>query len=172
MLLTGAFLLGSGHLASGMASKKNNQRHAVIQSITPQFREDFQKFCFYNADAVQEARFVWQAKLISRMEERLKKLIKRLEVRQAEYKKWVKRREDFISKATDTLVSIYTAMDPEVAATQIAQMDYDTALSILIKLKPRDASAIMNELEPKRAGQLVKVIVGAAMTNENDKETK
>jgi len=142
----------------------------ITGSISKKFKEDYQKFCANNSDAVSDAKFAWQAKTISSMEAELQQVINRLEEKKNEYQSWVLRREEFISKMTNSLVKIYSSMDPEIAAAQIANVDYDTAISILTKLKPREASAILNEMDPVRASELVKVIVGAIATDEN-KET-
>lgn len=149
--------------ASGAKEKKSTKPAApkIQKAVTPSFDQDFKKYCFNNADAVSEAKFAWQAKTLAEMEGKLQKVITRLEARQKEYQTWVTRREDFISKMTTSLVKIYSTMEPEAAAAQIAMVDYDTAVSILTKLKPREASAILNEMDPKRASQLVKVIVGS-----------
>jgi len=142
----------------------------ITGSISKKFKEDYQKFCANNSDAISDAKFAWQAKTITEMEGQLQLVIDRLEAKKKEYQSWVLRREEFISKMTDALVKIYSTMDPEVAAAQIAIVDYDTAVSIITKLKPREASAILNEMDPVRASQLVKIIVGAIATDEK-KET-
>jgi len=147
-----------------------NSTELITGSISKKFKEDYQKFCANNSDAVSDAKFAWQLKTIKEMETQLQQVIGRLEKKKTEYQGWVLRREEFISKMTDSLVKIYSTMDPEVAAAQIAIVDYDTAVSILTKLKPREASAILNEMDAVRASQLVKVIVGAIATDDN-KET-
>ena len=146
------------------ASPEKPSEPKIKKSVTPVFKEDFQKYCFNNVDAVTDARFAWQAKTISEMEAKLQAVIAKLEVKQKEYQSWVTRREHFISKMTTSLVKIYSSMEPEAAAAQISIVDYDTAVSILTKLKPREASAILNEMDPKRASQLVRVIVGSIAT--------
>ena len=141
-----------------------------LKPVSAKFKEDFQKYCANNSDLVSDAKFAWQAKTIADMEVQLQQVIERLEAKQKEYQTWVVRRENFISRMTASLVKIYSTMEPESAAAQIAIVDYDTAVSILTKLKPREASAILNEMDPVRASQLVKVIVGAIAVDEK-KET-
>ncbi len=137
------------------------KKPTVIKSVSPTFEKDFHKFCFNNGDAAQDAKNVWQAKKLAEMEKKLKKVILQFEKKQAEYKKWVERREAFVSKMTLSLVAIYSIMEPDTAAAQISLVDYDTAISILIKLKPREASAILNEMSPQKASRLVSVISGS-----------
>lgn len=152
-------------------AKEKPSAPKVSSAPAPSFAEDFQQYCYYNVDAVSDAKFAWQAKTIAEMETKLKVVIEKLEAKQKEYQTWVTRREEFISKMTTSLVKIYSAMDPENAAAQIAIVDFDTAVSILTKLQPRAASAILNEMKPERASQLVKIIVGSIATDEK-KEAK
>ena len=167
-----ASLVSASANANANESKKSAEKPSkpkIQKSVTPTFKEDYQKYCFNNVDAVAEAKFAWQAKTISEMEAKLKTVITKLEVKQKEYQSWVTRRENFISKMTTSLVKIYSSMEPEAAAAQISIVDYDTAVSILTKLKPREASAILNEMDPKRASQLVRVIVGSIATEPEEK---
>lgn len=165
ILAVAVSLTGLG-LAAGLAAPK-----LKIQPSNKKFEEDYQKFCFNNDLAAADAKFAWQAKTISEMETKLEGVIARLEKKKSEYKKWVLRREKFIANVTDSLVKIYSTMEPEAAAAQIAIVDFDTAVSIITKLKPRVASSILNEMEPETAGRLVKIIVGAITVKEN-KEVK
>lgn len=142
-----------------------------IPPTSKKFEEDYQKFCFNNDLAAADAKFAWQAQTIAEMERKLERVIARLEKKKSEYKKWVLRREEFIANVTESLVKIYSTMEPEAAAAQISVVDFDTAVSILTKLKPRAASSILNEMEPEAAGRLVKIIVGAVTVKEN-KEAK
>lgn len=165
VLVVALNLTGSGVVASLEAPKSK------IQLSRRKFEEDYQKFCFNNDLAAADAKFAWQAKTIAEMEKKLKGVIARLEKKKSEYKKWVLRREQFIANVTDSLVKIYSTMEPEAAAAQIALVDFDTAVSIITKLKPRVASSILNEMEPETAGRLVKIIVGTITVKEN-KEVK
>ena len=155
-------------VASASESKavdKASARKPVIKSITPGFREEFQKYCFNNSDAAHDAKVARQIKQIRTLEKRLKETADLLARRKKEIEKWVIRREKFVGKMTTSLVKIYSIMEPEAAAAQIAVVDYDIAISILTRLKPREASAILNEMKPERAGRLVNVIIGSTKSD-------
>jgi len=137
----------------------------VIKSLTPSFRQEFQKYCFNNLDAAHDAKVARQIKTIKELEKRLKKTAVLLVKKKNDLKKWVIRREKFVDKMTTSLVKIYSIMEPEAAAAQIAVVDYDIAISILTRLKPREASAILNEMKPERAGRLVNVIIGSTKSD-------
>ncbi len=121
-----------------------------------------EQYCFNIADAAKDARYAWQKKTLADIEEELKKRIAKLEERTAEYKKWLARRDDFIKTAKEQVVAIYAGMKPGIAATQLALMHEESAAAVLTKLKTRNASAILNEMEPQKAARLTMIITGAA----------
>ena len=159
----------SSYMTNIVIAAKLKKQTPIVKSVSPDFEKDFHKFCFNNNDAARDAKYVWQAKKLKEMDNNLKKVIVQFEKKQVEYKKWVERREAFVNKMTLSLVEIYSIMEPETAAAQIALVDYETAISILIKLKPREASAILNEMPPKRASRLVSVIVGSTKSQKKGK---
>ena len=83
-----------------------------------------------------------------------------LERKKAEFEQWVKRREEFLKKADESVVAIYSQMRPDAASQQIAAMDPEAAAAILAKLSPRIASAILNEMNPAAAAQLTNAMAG------------
>ena len=83
--------------------------------------------------------------------------IAELEAKRAEYEQWLKLREDFLKKAEDNVVEIYSRMNPEAAAQQIASMADDTAAAVLAKLRVRNASTILNEMEPARGAHIANI---------------
>ena len=94
------------------------------------------------------------------MTKALDERIAALEAKRAEYEKWVSRREDFLKRADDSVVAIYSQMRPDAAALQIAVMQPEAAAGILSKLQPRTASAILNEMDPTVAATLTNVMAG------------
>ena len=58
------------------------------------------------------------------------------------------------------MTDIFTRMRPEAAALQLAAMDPAMAVSVLGKLPPRAASAVLNEMEASRAAQLAEAMGG------------
>ena len=120
------------------------------------------EYCANIADAAADARFAWQKRTLSEMEGELQRRIALLEKRTAEFRGWLARRDAFVKKAQETLVSIYARMRPDAAASQLSAMDEETAAAVLTKLKPRIASAILNEMVPGVAARLTATIAGAA----------
>ena len=113
-----------------------------------------------------EARLKWQTwKLIS-LEASLRDRIEELQRKEREFEKWVKRREDLLNEVEDQVVTIIGRMRPEAAAAQLSTTDEEAAVGVLLKLKARVASSILDEMEPARAAQLTQSMMGLAHPEE------
>lgn len=120
------------------------------------------QYCNSIVDAAADARLAWQKQELLQTEQRVEKRIAELNVKIAEYQKWLARREEFSRKAEAQVVSIYTKMKPDAAAQQLTILDEEMAAAVITKLTPKVASALMNEMDPKRAARLTAIITGAA----------
>ena len=118
-------------------------------------------YCSSITSAAADARFAWQKKTIADLEQEIAKRVALLEEKTAEYQKWLARRDEFSKKANETLLQIYSRMRPDAAAVQLATLDEETAASLLVKLEPRKASLILNEMETTQAVRLTATISGA-----------
>ncbi len=119
-------------------------------------------YCQNIEDAALDARFLNQKAEILRLEEDLSKRTAALEAKRAEYQEWLKRRDEFISKAEGSLVELYAKIKPDAAALQLAAIDEEAAAALLLKLSTRSSSAILNQMESGKAARLVSVMIGAA----------
>jgi flagellar motility protein MotE (MotC chaperone) len=120
------------------------------------------QYCINIANAAADAKFAFQKKLLSDLEQELDKRIAALETKIEEYQKWVTRRDEFIKKARENLVTIYARMRPDAAAQQLLAMDEETAAAIVLNLDPRVAGPILNEMDPAKAARLAGTISRAA----------
>lgn len=116
------------------------------------------EYCVNIASPAADARFAWQKKVIADMEQEIAKRMALLEEKTAELQKWVARRDEFSRKASDTVLRIYQRMRPDAAALQMAALDQETAASVLVKLEPRVASLILNDMDPGQAARLTAII--------------
>lgn len=116
------------------------------------------QYCTNIADAAADARFAWQKQTLASLEKEIEDRIKVLEQKRAEYEEWLRRRNEFLAKADESIVAIYSRMRPDAAALQLANMNDDVAAAIIAKLNPRSASAVLNEMEPARAAQLTNIL--------------
>ncbi|MCB8822593.1 MotE family protein [Microvirga rosea] len=128
------------------------------------------QYCTSIANAAADARYAWQKETLTNLEKEIEGRIQLLEKKRAEYEEWLRKRNDFLAKADETVVAIYSRMRPDAAAVQLANMQDEPAAAILAKLNPRNASAVLNEMEPARAAQLANILTDAAKRNqESDK---
>lgn len=118
-------------------------------------------YCINIADAAADARFALQKEALDKMEKEIEGRLKILEAKRAEYEEWLRRRNEVLQKADETVVAIYSRMRPDAAATQLTNMDEEIAAAVIAKLNPRSASAVLNEMEPARAAQLANIITDA-----------
>lgn len=156
--------------AQAVAAAKQNAKPAPSEPASADQNSDVARFCSNITDAALDARVAWQLKELEGAEAKLKQRIAELEAKRAEYEEWLKLREDFLKKAEESVVEIYSGMDPEAAALQIASMADDTAAAVLAKLRVRNASAILNEMEPARAAHLANTLAG--MRRVDDEKAK
>jgi len=125
------------------------------------------QFCANIADAAADTRFALQKQALADMEKEIESRIKVLEAKRAEYEEWLRRRNEVLEKADETVVSIYARMRPDAAALQLTNMDEEIAAAVIARLNPRVASAVLNEMEPARAAQLANVITDAPKRDKN-----
>jgi len=118
-------------------------------------------YCANIADAAADARFALQKAELANMEKEIEGRLKILEAKRAEYEEWLRRRNEVLEKADETVVAIYSRMRPDAAALQLINMEEEIAAAIVAKLNPRVASAVLNEMEPARAAQLANIITDA-----------
>ncbi len=130
-----------------------------------------QQYCANIADAAADARFAWQKKVLAEAQQEVEKRIAKLDAKIAEYQKWLARRDEFSKKAQASLVSIYSRMRPDAAASQLVKMDEETAAAVLLKLDPRISSIILNEIPAAQAARLTGTISGAARTTTDKKKS-
>jgi flagellar motility protein MotE (MotC chaperone) len=124
-------------------------------------KNDAERYCRNIADAAKEAKFEWQVKTISELEDALTKRTMALEAKRAEVEAWLEKREDFMALAEERLVDIYSKMRAEAASAQISELGPVTAAALLMKLQPRISSAILNEMPAANAARLASLMVDA-----------
>jgi flagellar motility protein MotE (MotC chaperone) len=119
-------------------------------------------YCENIADPALDARFLSQKAELTRLEEELAKRTSLLEAKRVELQGWLKRRDDFMSKAEGSLIALYSKIKPDAAAPLLAAMDEEAAAALLLKLSAKTSSAILDEMETGKAARLVSVMIGAA----------
>ena len=125
-------------------------------------QSEVERFCGNIADAARDRRYQLQAGELQKLQGEIDTRMAALEAKRAEVEGWMKRRDEFIGLAEDSVVKIYRTMKPDAAAERLAELRTDLAAAILMKLEPKRAGTILNEMETKRAAVLTGVMVNAA----------
>ena len=120
------------------------------------------QYCSSIANAATDARFAWQKQTLLDTEKQVEKRVEDLNAKIAEYQKWMARRDEFSRKAQASITDIYAKMKPDAAAQQLSALDEETAAAVLIKLSPKISSAVMAEMEAKKAARLTAIIAGSS----------
>jgi flagellar motility protein MotE (MotC chaperone) len=120
------------------------------------------QYCRAVLEPAREARYAHQTAELQALGRALDDRMTKIGVRIAELKEWVARREDFASRTSEQLITIYSGMRPEAASEQLAKIEESTAAAILSKLAPRVASQILNDMPAERAARLAVILMGAS----------
>ena len=120
---------------------------------------DVERYCTNIADPAKDARAALQTKRLQELEAEVGKKVDELEAKRKEYQDWLQQRQAFIESTSSIMLDIYTGMKPDAAALQLAGIDRQTAASLIAKMKPRTASAIMAEIPAPVAAEITRVIV-------------
>lgn len=123
---------------------------------------EVERFCSNIADAARDRRYAIQTEELTKLQQEVDARIKTLEEKRAEYETWLKRREEFMARAEDGVIKIYSSMRPDAAAERLAELRVELAAAILMKLDSRKAGVILNEMESKAAAALTGVMAAAA----------
>lgn len=124
------------------------------------------QYCINISSAAADARFAWEKKSMEEVVKEIDERIARLEEKTEEYKKWLAKRDEFANLAQLDLVTIYSKMKPDAAAAQMADMNEELAAALLMKLKPTNSSAILNEINPAKGARLSMIVALAAQTQQ------
>ena len=154
----GAVLL-IGALVGGAAAQNDGKPKAAAPPPEKSGDSGVARYCANVAPVAAEARIAWESRRLNELDTQLKQRIAELEKAEAETRDWVDKRQAMLNAASDDVVAIYSKMDAEAAAAQLASMDEPVAVAILHKLKTNAASAILNVMEADRAAKLTSMIL-------------
>lgn len=161
-LRAAAVVLGLAGLLLGAAPARTASEEGAGAAAPAATGNEVQRFCTNITDAARDRRYALQAKELERLKNDIDERIKALEAKRKEYEEWLKRRDDFLSKAEDNVVKIYAKMKPDAAAERLAEVKVELAAGILMKLDVRQASTILNEMDSEAAATITGVMASAA----------
>ncbi len=120
-----------------------------------------QQYCSSIMDATSAAQIAQQTRNLQKVQKEIDDRVALLTAKAEVLKSWMKLREEFVARATESLVQIYSKMKPDSAASQLAVMDEMTSAAILSKLAPKVSSSIMAEMDVAKAARMSAVIAGS-----------
>jgi len=120
-----------------------------------------EQYCSNVIDAASGAQIAQQTSKLEKAQKELDARIALLAEKTEVLKGWVKTRQEFTARATESLVQIYSKMKPEAAAGQLTAMNELVAAAIMSKLSPKISSLLLAEMEAGKAARLSAVIAGA-----------
>ncbi len=115
-------------------------------------------YCESFSNVAAELRAKRQKEELESLKAALDRKLSEMNVRTAELRDMIARRDKMLSLASDELLEIYSQMEAEPAALQLEKINVDTAASVLRRLKPTLASEILAVMDVKRAAALIQII--------------
>ena len=125
-------------------------------------KSEIERFCTNIADPARERRYAILQAEAAELRSGIDARMRGLEARRAEIEGWMRKREAFLRRAEDQLVAIYASMRPDSAAERLALLDDALAAAIVMKLKPKRAALVLNEMAKKKAAAVSAVIAASA----------
>lgn len=109
--------------------------------------------------SIEEERLRILQEDLAKKTEELKKLKEEIDAK-------IKRQEELKAELTraqeeryQKLAKIYEQMPPEEAATRIEKLDDETAVNLILAIKPRQAAKILANVNPEKAAILSKLLL-------------
>lgn len=166
--VSGGSLAGEKPAAAGSGASAEKVAGRGVGAPTPSVAEGTlaEQYCRAAREPAREARHAVQVKQLESLQRELDERLAKIDTRVDELKEWLKRRDDFASKASSQLVGIFAAMRPESASQQLIKMDETTAAAIIGQLDSRAASAILNDMPPDKAARLATIL--SALSQRSD----
>jgi len=132
----------------------------VIEQSTSEMNSET-AFCANIKDPAQEQRYAIKTRELNELKAAVEQRIITLEKRRAEFESWQKKRDEFAAMAQGNLIEIYSKMRPDAAAGRLEMLTEVLAASILLKMPPRKASVILNEMKAEKAAGITQVIAAS-----------
>jgi len=161
-LALGAGIVVGSLVFGGTPAATQSADPLIGTPVSTQTDDDIQRFCSNIADAARDRRYALQKMELETLQKDINDRIALLEERRVEYEEWLARRNDFLDKAENNLVDIYSRMRPDAAAERLAEVNVELAAGILMKLQARQAGIILNEMDSKAAATLTGIMASAA----------
>ena len=122
---------------------------------------DVERYCTAMRDDALEARYARLERGATAARDAIATERDALIARTGELREWVERREAFLALADEQLVAIYGAMRPDTAGEQLSLLSPLVGAAVLVRLKPRQASAVLAGMRTEKAAELAAIIAAS-----------
>jgi flagellar motility protein MotE (MotC chaperone) len=157
-----ALLVSGSPMAEETTAEQRTAPASELDKAAEADGSDAERFCTNIQDEARERRYALKDAELKEIAAEIDVKMKALEEKRAEFEAWKKRREEFATLATDSLVDIYKKMRPAAAAERLAVLSTDLSASILMKLPSRQAGVILNEMEPETVAAITAIIAASS----------
>jgi flagellar motility protein MotE (MotC chaperone) len=128
-------------------------------------QDEIKQFCTNIAEPARDQRYLLQKQELEKLRADIDARMAEMDKRKAEYRDWLKRRDDFLKQAEAGLTDIYKKMKPDAAALQLQDVKIGVAAAVIMRLGPRQSSLILNEMDPQKAAVIANIIASASDPN-------
>ncbi len=143
------------------AAEKPQEAEPPVASAPAAPTTPANQYCMNVREAAESAQIAKERNNLLKAQHEIDERITVLTAKTAEYQQWLKKRDDFLKQANDGLVEIYLKIKPDAAAAQMMVMNEEVAASIISKMPPKAASAILGEMDAARAVRLSSYLAAA-----------
>ncbi|MCA0432965.1 MAG: hypothetical protein LCH46_06845 [Proteobacteria bacterium] len=143
-----AALVAANTLAPGMAFAESTG----VGAAAPKPNDDF---CSSFVDAAAEVRAANQKKQLDTIRADIEQKLAELTEKTQTLQTLIAERDAARAKVSESLLKIYSTVESEAAAQQMAKLDPNTAAELLIRLAPKKSGEILSIMEPAKAARLV-----------------
>lgn len=119
-------------------------------------------YCKVVLDQAAAAKIAQEKGEVKTMQAEIGKRLEDLEKAISVHKDWLRQRQEFLDKAQEVVVKLYSGMPAESAAQRLSVVTEEMAAAILMKLNAKAGSSILAEIEPQRAARITAQMAGAA----------
>lgn len=148
------------------------QQQALAAADPASSSDEIKKFCTNIADPARDQRYLLQKQELQKLQSDVDARIAILEKRKTEYEDWLKRRDAFMSKASDNLVEIYKSMKPDSAAQSLESVRIDISAAIIMKMPARQSSLVLAAMTADKAAAITNIMASASDPTTSSKTAK
>lgn len=163
-----AFVLAGCVLGTSLAHGQemtSNEMLKAIDELPTGSEAEIERLCGNILDPVREKRYALQMAELEALQAKIQERIDLLETKRAELEKWATMREEFAKQASANLVEVYAKMPASAAAERLETIEGGLSAALMMKLKARNAAAILSEMSKEKAAFITRIMAASADTS-------